>query len=148
MGRADYLELGDWNAVCSMCGFKRKASSMVKNWQGFYRCPEHNEPRQPQDFVRGEQDIQTVPWSQPPTHLYVEVCTFDGISAVPGASLPGCMIPGRPVWSGGTAHGTVETFYLLTESRHALITESGDHLTIENIFVFTVPGAPTGVSAI
>jgi len=65
-GRADYLELGDWNAQCSMCNRKMKASMMVKNWQGMYRCPEHNEPRQPQDFVRAVPDIMSVPWSQPP----------------------------------------------------------------------------------
>jgi hypothetical protein len=97
-GRADYLEPGDWNAVCSLCGFKRKASQMVKNWQGYWRCPEHNEPRQPQDFVRGEQDIQTVPWAQPPAEIYVEVCTFNGLSAIPDIAIPDCMIPDRTVW--------------------------------------------------
>ena len=64
-GRADYLLLGDWNAVCEMCGRKRKASMLVKNWQGGWRCPEHNEPRQPQDFVRATPDTQTPPWAQP-----------------------------------------------------------------------------------
>jgi hypothetical protein len=70
MGRADYLELGDWNAICSMCGGKRKASQMVKNWQGLYRCPEHNEPRHPQDFVRAVPDVQTPPWTQPLPESY------------------------------------------------------------------------------
>jgi hypothetical protein len=148
MGQADYLELGDWNATCSLCGRKRKASTLVKNWQGWYRCPEHNEPRQPQDFVRGEQDVQTVPWSQPLSKTFVTMCSFDGISAVPGVGLPGCMIPGRATWSGGTAHGAILTFYILTENFQPLITESGNNLTIEDIFVDTVPGAPTGVSAI
>ena len=64
-GRADYLELGDWNAVCYQCGRKRKASTLVQNWQGFYVCPVHNEPRQPQDFVRSVPDNQTPPWVQP-----------------------------------------------------------------------------------
>lgn len=64
-GRADYLELGDWNAVCYECGRKRKASTLVKHWQGYYVCPEHWEPRQSQDFVRNVQDVQTVPWAQP-----------------------------------------------------------------------------------
>lgn len=63
-GRADYLELGDWNALCSMCGQKRKASMLIKNWQGQYRCPEHDEPRHPQDFVRGVADDTSVPWVQ------------------------------------------------------------------------------------
>ena len=71
MGRADYLVLGDWNVVCFQCGFKAKASQMEKNWQGFYVHPEHNEPRQTQDFVRGVPDNQIPPWVQPmPTALY------------------------------------------------------------------------------
>lgn len=64
-GRADYLALGDWNAVCFQCGRKRKASELKKHWQGYYVCPEHWEPRQPQDFVRSVPDVQTPPWTQP-----------------------------------------------------------------------------------
>lgn len=64
-GRADYLDLGSWNARCSMCNFKRKAGELVKNWQGQWRCPVHNESRQPQDFVRAVPDVQTPPWVQP-----------------------------------------------------------------------------------
>ncbi len=73
-GRADYLELGDWNVVCYDCGRKRKASTMVRQWQGFYVCPEHWTPRQPQDFARGVPDNQTPPWSQPmPSNEFVAV---------------------------------------------------------------------------
>lgn len=71
MGRADYLALGDWNVQCYQCGFKGKASQMVRNWQGYYVHPEHNEPRQTQDFVRGVPDKQIPPWVQPwPTAIY------------------------------------------------------------------------------
>jgi len=66
-GLADFLDEGNWNARCSLCNRKRKASELVKNWQGMWRCPEHNEPRQPQDFVRGIPDIQTPPWIQHPS---------------------------------------------------------------------------------
>ena len=70
-GRADYLELGDWNAVCYECGRKRKASTLLQHWQGYYVCPEHWEPRQPQDFVRSIPDVQTPPWTQPiPTDTF------------------------------------------------------------------------------
>lgn len=65
MGSADHLVLGDWNVQCYQCGRKAKASKMERNWQGYYVHPEHNEPRQPQDFVRGIPDNQTVPWAQP-----------------------------------------------------------------------------------
>ena len=94
-GPADYYEPGDWNALCSLCGAKRKASWMVKNWQGYWRCPEHNEPRQPQDFVRGEQDIQTVPWAQPPSSNYIVFCDINDSCGIPGIGIPGCMIPGN-----------------------------------------------------
>lgn len=93
-GRADYLELGDWNATCSMCGRKRKASTLVKNWQGQYRCPEHNEPRHPQEFVRAVPDVQTPPWVQPYADTYAAFCTPNGMSAVPGQAQPGCAYPG------------------------------------------------------
>lgn len=126
MGRADHLELGDWNAVCSLCGFKRKASTMVKNWQGLYRCPEHNEPRQPQDFVRGVQDVQTVPWAQPPTKIYIEFCSLELSSATPGYAGPGCMVPGRSYYPspGGKGGGSGPVPPPIS-----------------------VPGAPTGVTA-
>lgn len=96
-GRADFLIVGDWNVVCSMCGNKRKAlnDGMVKNWQGMWRCPEHNESRQPQDFVRSVPDVQTPVWNQPPSETFVYVCDLNSISAIPGYALPGCMLPGR-----------------------------------------------------
>jgi hypothetical protein len=71
MGRADFYQDGDWNTVCYQCGFKGKASQMERNWQGYYVHPEHNEPRQTQDFVRGVPDNQIPPWVQPwPTPVY------------------------------------------------------------------------------
>jgi len=93
-GRRDYYLPGDWNAACSMCGRKRKASELVKNWQGMYRCPEHNEPRQPQDFVRGVQEVISPPWTQPQKDNFVGICSLEGRTAVPGYSEPGCMLPG------------------------------------------------------
>ena len=93
-GRADHLELGDWNAQCYECGRKRKASSLIKHWQGYYVCPEHWESRQPQDFVRAVPDVQTVPWSQPmPTYTYAKHCFPNGITAYPGFATPGCVMP-------------------------------------------------------
>lgn len=64
-GPADYLELGDWNAVCYFDGFKYKASELRRHWQGFYVCQRCWEERQPQDFVRSLPDKQTPPWVQP-----------------------------------------------------------------------------------
>lgn len=103
MGEADYLELGSWNARCSMCNAKRKAGQLVKNWQGLWRCPEHNEPRQPQDFVRAIPDIQTPPWVQPLQEVdYPSLCFPDDHLAIPGYAIPGCVTPGTVVSPGQT----------------------------------------------
>lgn len=63
-GRAGYLKLGDYNAVCYECGMTRKASQMKRHWKGYWVCPEHWEPREAQDFVKTRPDFQTPPWIQ------------------------------------------------------------------------------------
>jgi hypothetical protein len=99
MGHADYFKLGSWNALCSICGFKFKADELTRNWQGLYRCDQCQEQRQPQDFVRAIPDRMNVPWAQKPAPLYVNnICTFNGMSAIPGLAMPGCSIPGRATW--------------------------------------------------
>lgn len=70
-GHADFLQLGDWNATCSLCGFKFKASELRKHWQGQYRCQKCWEPRHPQDYVKGIPDDMSVPWSQPPADFFI-----------------------------------------------------------------------------
>lgn len=64
-GPNDYYAEGDWNAICDNCGRKRKASEMVKTWDGLYSCPHHvGITRHPQDFVRGIPDDQAAPWTR------------------------------------------------------------------------------------
>ena len=95
-GSADYYAEGDYNATCHECGHKFKASTLKRHWQGYYVCPEHWEPRHPQDFVKAVADVQTPPWSQPePADVFIYTCTLAGSSAIPGQSIPGCMIPNR-----------------------------------------------------
>lgn len=65
MGRADFLLLGTHNFICDQCGFKYKSKDMRKQWDGLITCPTCWEPRQPQDFVRGVQDNQSVPIARP-----------------------------------------------------------------------------------
>jgi hypothetical protein len=95
MGRADYYAAGEWNVTCAACGRKRKSSMVAKNWQGFWVCHEHNIPRQPQDFVTALPDDPTPPFVQPPgADTFVSLCTANGLSAVPGFAMPGCLVPG------------------------------------------------------
>ena len=81
-----------------MCGRKKKAGELVKNWQGQYRCPEHNEPRHPQEFVRAQTEIISVPWAQPPQDFDILICTFNGQSAIPDLAIPDCSLPDREIF--------------------------------------------------
>ena len=91
---------GEWLVTCFQCGGRFLSSVMRRHWQGHWVCPKHWEERHPQDFVRGVQDIQTVPYSQPQwlNDEYVYVCDINGRSAFPGRATPGCMLPGNTVF--------------------------------------------------
>lgn len=64
MGRADYYAPGQWNFFCDLCGKKTKSSEGVKTWDNFWVCRYHKEARNPQDFVRGVEDDQSLPWER------------------------------------------------------------------------------------
>ncbi len=95
MGKADYFRLGYWNARCDRCGAKRKGSELRKQWNGWMVCPEHWEPRHPQDFVRAVKENPTPEFVRNPPDVFVEdVCTLAGRSAVAGRAIVGCSIVG------------------------------------------------------
>ncbi len=81
MGRADYHRRGDFNRICDVCGFKRKASDTIENWRGLLVCADTCfEHRHPQDFVRGQYDEQRVYKARPdsePDYLEEDEITAD-----------------------------------------------------------------------
>ena len=80
MGKADYLKLGDWNAICAVCGFKYKASQLQKRWDGIYVCQFDWEPRHEQDFVRSRPDQKPLPFTAPePNDLFTSV-TYNSLA--------------------------------------------------------------------
>jgi hypothetical protein len=89
---------------------------MVRNWQGLYRCPIHNEERQPQDYVRGVKDDPSVPWSQP------EIDSFT------------TWVPKIPVTISPTALllAVIGLDILDEDGINNILTESGNDITIEN----------------
>lgn len=93
MGGADYLKLGSWNTRCDRCGAKRKGDELRKTWDGLWVCPEHWEPRQPQDFVRPIEERPDPPFVRNPPDVWIPLCTPDGRTAVPSMMIPGCVIP-------------------------------------------------------
>lgn len=148
MGRADYLAPGDWNAMCSRCGGKFKASMLRKHWQGMWRCPKCWEPRQPQDFVRAIPDVQTPPWVQPwPTVSYVLQSfpvSVSGAYTVSGGSgaviitiQPGVVVSVLTIDSGPSTiiinnYGTVQS----------VVNKSGVTPTVNNFNGGVYPGVP------
>lgn len=61
MGKRDYYLQGDYNVICDRCGAKFKAHECQLEWDNLFVCKYCWEARQPQDYVRGVEDIQTVP---------------------------------------------------------------------------------------
>ncbi len=56
---------GDYRVICDYSGFKVWRSQCRLTWDGYLVKSEFWEPRQPQDFVRGVKDDQTVPIARP-----------------------------------------------------------------------------------
>ena len=92
MGRADYLKLGSWNASCDRCGRKRKGDELKKTWNNLWVCPEHWEPRHPQDFVKAVRENPTPPFTRNPKEEFVAVCTLEGITAIVGMAVVDCAL--------------------------------------------------------
>ena len=61
----DEFKLGDHNVICDRTGFKVKASDTKREWNNLIVREQSWETRQPQDFVRGRGDRQSVPHPRP-----------------------------------------------------------------------------------
>lgn len=62
------LELGDYNAICDVCGFKFKASDLREQWDGEKKsmvCRDDWEPRHPSDYFEPPKEDTSVPWARP-----------------------------------------------------------------------------------
>lgn len=73
MGSADRYAEGEWNFYCDLCGRKQKSSRGGKTWDNHWVCKHHKEIRNPQDFVKGVKDDQSVPWTRPTTPAHYVV---------------------------------------------------------------------------
>jgi len=73
MGQADFLRVGDYNAICDVCGRKFKFSRLRQKWDNTWACEQDWEPRQPQDYLRGIPDNMSVPLSRlDPPNLFLQ----------------------------------------------------------------------------
>lgn len=80
------FKLGDWNALCDVCGFKFKASKLRKRWDGLMVCNVDYETRHPQDLIRVPKDTQAVPWTRPePADTFIEI-NYQSYLYLPGVT--------------------------------------------------------------
>jgi hypothetical protein len=102
MGSADRYADGEWNFFCDLCGKKEKSSRAMKTWDNHWVCAHHKEVRNPQDFVKGVKDNQTVPWARSePTDVYVAAtCDLWSSSALADFGTAGCSTVGNPATEG------------------------------------------------
>lgn len=56
---------GDFYRLCDRSGFKIRARKTSMEWNGLIVSDRYWEARQPQDFVTGVADYQTVPYARP-----------------------------------------------------------------------------------
>jgi len=73
MGSADHYADGEWNFYCDLCGRKGKSSKGVKTWDNHWVCLHHKEARNPQDFIKGVKDNQSLPWTRPTVLTFVSL---------------------------------------------------------------------------
>ncbi|MHB8602192.1 MAG: hypothetical protein ACYC9R_06420 [Nitrosotalea sp.] len=57
----------DYNTICDICGFKKKASELRQRWDGYQVCAEDWEQRHPLDFYRTRNDTHKLPFTRPDT---------------------------------------------------------------------------------
>lgn len=70
---------------------------MRKRWDGAIVCPKDFELRNPQDFVRGIRDNQSVSVARPEApDEFIPFCTPAGSSCICGWAMTGCAVVGRP----------------------------------------------------
>ena len=86
--RFTWFRSGKYNAICDVCGFKFKETSLRKRWDGLMVCEQDWEQRHPQELLRPVPDQVKLPWTRPegrdqfiqPTYdpSILQVCTIDG----------------------------------------------------------------------
>jgi len=60
----NYWKRGAWNAICDVCGFKFKSTSLRKRWDNLMVCEKDWESRHPMDFLKTPKEDLSIPWTR------------------------------------------------------------------------------------
>lgn len=88
----NWLDLGNWNAICDSCGRKFKANTMRKRWDGLIVCQEDYEIKHPQLSLRVRGDKQIVPWVRPEADpdVFLAFCTLENSQGIVDLAVVDC----------------------------------------------------------
>lgn len=89
----EYYIPGEWWVICDQCGRKLRASKMAKRWDGLmvHADPAEGcmETRHPQDFVRGVDDSNPLPFTRvEPADVEVTFTVHEIIENAEWAQIP------------------------------------------------------------
>lgn len=85
---------GDYSAICDVCGFKFKASTLKERWDGLKVCSKDWEARHPQEFLRVIPEQNKLVWTRPePIDSFSLVCTLITSQGIAGIGVAGCARP-------------------------------------------------------
>lgn len=59
------LQMGQWNVICDVCGWKIKSGESKTRWDGLVVCAKDWEIRHPSDFIKAPRPQQAVPFTRP-----------------------------------------------------------------------------------
>lgn len=86
---SNYFKLGDYSAICDMCGFSFKASQLKKTWNGFWVCEKDYEPRHILDFIKVPKPTAPLPFTRPePADTFVSVTYISESTGVQEQTIP------------------------------------------------------------
>ena len=126
---------GSYNAICDVCGFKYKASDLLKRWDGLMVCKWDWEPRHPQEFIKNINDQPKLPFTRPDS---------DGIDVGPTYD---CSVIDEASWSSHALNtffaASADTDNQQTYTLYKIRTFGGtitipDGLTVDVVCTFTI----------
>jgi hypothetical protein len=86
--------VGTWSVICDVCGFRFQNTEVKKRWDGLIVCNKDFETKHPQLTIRVPKEDTSVPFVREPNDVFIEVCTIEGKTSIPGFAVAGCWTAG------------------------------------------------------
>ena len=113
---------GSYWAICDECGFRFKASKLMRRYDGAMVDAACFEPRHAQDFIRAKKDSNVLPFIR---------SDIDGVDVSPALNCDGLTMEYIPITQLNTMLGDDLTIYKVTATGSGTVTvPAGTTLTV------------------